>query len=621
MIDRIESPRLVIDSLPDAALLLDLGTDRVLTLNRVAGSLLGVAPGRDVPFSRFLGDALPDFVVFVDEIEHRGDGWTRDVRLKNFDGDVLNCELRGRLVAGHPGILLLVILDLDALEKRNQIVETNALHRSGVNEWKRAQSFFAELERQNQLILNAAGEGIYGVNSEGKTTFLNRAAQEMLGWSAEDLLGKNIHSTIHHHHLNGEIYPAHDCPIFRSFRFEQVNRIEDEVFWRKDGKPIRVEYVSTPIYDQNVLVGAVVIFRDITERKENESKLREALEQVDALRDRLERENAYLQETISRERAHHEIVGNSPAIEQVLRKIDLVSPIDATVLITGETGTGKALIANAIHKNSGRGHRPLIHFKCGSVAPESVEAELFGQIRGAFEGAVRDQPGKLELAHGGTLFIDDVEELPSEAQSRLLSVLSSKSVTRLGDTRARPVDIRVIAGTTLSVHRALETKAIREDLLFYLNVFPIECVPLRERREDIPLLADHMLKLACARYNRSVPMITQSTMQRLIEYNWPGNVGELRNVIERATILTTGDKLTVDFLDQAGPRGDVQMSIRTESEMRGLMRANLVACLRETRGKVSGPDGAASLLGVRPTTVYSRIKTLEIDQAEWAARG
>ena len=150
--------------------------------------------------------------------------------------------------------------------------------------------FFSELERQNQLILNAAGEGIYGVNADGKTTFVNRAAQEMLGWTAEDLLGHDIHSMIHHHHLNGDLYPSHDCPIYHSFRLEEISRTEDEVFWRKDGKPIRVEYVSTPIYDHNVLAGAVVIFRDVTERKENERRLREAMDEVAALRDRLEQE-------------------------------------------------------------------------------------------------------------------------------------------------------------------------------------------------------------------------------------------------------------------------------------------------------------------------------------------
>jgi PAS domain S-box-containing protein len=617
MLDRIDTPDTLLDSLPDAAMLIDLDTDRVLSANFAASQLLGfdrVAPPK---FGAIIGNALAQFVVFVEEVDYRGEAWTRDVQLHESKGAPLNCELRGKQVSGHRSLLLLVIADLNEQARRDQIVETNALHRAGVSEWKHAQAFFAELERQNQLILNAAGEGIYGVNAEGKTTFLNRAAQEMLGWTAEDLLGYDIHAKIHHHHLNGEIYHSHDCPIYRSFRFEQVNRIEDEVFWRKDGKPIRVEYVSTPIYDQNVLVGAVVIFRDITERKENERKLREALDQIEQLRDRLEQENAYLQEAISRERAHLDIVGNSPAIDQILRKIDAVAKTDATVFITGETGTGKALVASAIHKESGRSGRSLIHFKCGSVAPEAVEAELFGQVRGAFPGAMRDQPGKLELAHGGTLFLDDIEELPHEAQSRLLNALQTRTVIRLGDTRARSINVRVIASTALTAQRAIQDNSIREDLLYFLNVFPIECVPLRNRKEDIPLLAGHLLQISCNRYNRPVPIITQHTMRQLLDYHWPGNVGELRNVIERATIVSDGGKLNVDFLGQEGSRSGKQVRILTETQAQQLLRENLVACLRETNGRVSGPGGAAAILQLKPTTVYSRIKTMEIREEEW----
>lgn len=432
--------------------------------------------------------------------------------------------MRARFLGNAPDLVLLLLIDLDLLEMRARIAETTGLHRAGLDEWKRAESFFAELERQNQLILNAAGEGIYGVNAEGKTTFVNRAAQEMLGWTTEDLLGRDIHSMIHHHHMDGDAYPAHDCPIYRSFRFEQVNRIEDEVFWRKDGKPIRVEYVSTPIYDQRVLAGAVVIFRDITERKEGERKLREALDEVAALRDRLEQENAYLQEAITTERAHHDIIGTSPAIRQVLSRIDLVAQTEATVMISGETGTGKALVATAIHKASPRSRRPLIHFKCGSVAPEAVEAELFGQIRGATPGAVRDKPGKLELAHGGTLFLDDVQELPVEHQGKLLHSLQSKTVTRMGDVRAKPVDIRVIAATTLPPEKAVSSGRLREDLLLHLNVFPVTCAPLRDRIEDIPLLATHILDIASRRLNRPAPVITEGTMAQMMRYDWPGNV-------------------------------------------------------------------------------------------------
>ncbi|SDY46459.1 sigma 54-interacting transcriptional regulator [Citreimonas salinaria] len=601
-------------------MLLDLRADRILSANRAAAGLLAIEPGNPPAFSRLVGRSMPRFLVFLQEVEHRSEAWTRSVRLSNADGEGLGLELRARLLPDEPGLLLLVLLDLSELARRAEVIEASALQRAGLGEWKRAQTFFAELERGNQLILNAAGEGIYGVNAQGEATFVNRAAQEMLGWTSEDLMGENMHSKIHHHHLSGDVYAAHDCPIYRSFRFEQVHRIEDEVFWRKDGKPIRVEYVSTPIYDQKVLVGAVVIFRDITERKENERKLREALDEVAALRDRLEQENAYLQETITTERAHHDIIGTSAPIRQLVRRVELVAETDATVLITGETGTGKALVATSIHKDSARRKRPLIHFKCGSVAPDAVEAELFGQMRGAFVGALRDRPGRLELAHGGTLFLDDVEELPSEVQGRLLQTLTAGAVTRLGDTRARSLDLRVIAATTTDPDRAVAQDRLREDLLLHLSVFPIHCRPLRDRREDIPALAAHMLDLACRRLNRPVPVITEGTMRAMVEYDWPGNVRELRNVVERGAIVSKGGKLVVELgADTTNARRGTD-GFRPEAEMQQMIRDNLIACLRETGGRVSGAAGAAEMLGLPATTVYSRMRKFGIDRAALGAR-
>ncbi|ETX30418.1 sigma 54-interacting transcriptional regulator [Roseivivax isoporae] len=602
-------------ALPDAALVLDTVGDRVAAWNARADTLLGLSGGGR--FSARLGAALPRFVVFLEEIDHRGQAWTRDVALDAADGRPLRCEIRGSLIAGAPGRMLLSVADLDEINRRAELSEAARLHRAGVTEWKRAQGFFAELERRNQLILDAAGEGIYGINAEGLTTFVNRAAQEMLGWSAEDLLGRDTHAIIHHHHLDGERYDHRDCPIYHSFRHERVSRIEDEVFWRKDGKPIRVEYVSTPIYDSKVLAGAVVIFRDITERKENERKLREALDEVAALRDRLEEENAYLQEAISTERAHHDIIGSSPAIRLLLTRIELVAQTDATVLISGETGTGKALVASAIHKDSARARRPLIHFKCGSVAPEAVAAEIFGQIRGAGPGAVRDRPGRLEIAHGGTLFLDDVDELPMDIQGRLLHALQSGTVTRLGDTRAKTLDIRVIAATTLTPEQALKSGRVREDLLLFLNVFPIACAPLRERPEDIPALAAQLLRIACRRLNRPVPVITEGTMRRMMDYDWPGNVRELRNVIDRAAIVSKGRKLILELGEAQRAAPAAPHAVRTEAEMQRMVRDNIVACLRETGGVVSGANGAAALLGVRPTTLSSRIRTLGIGPQDW----
>ncbi|MGP6086318.1 sigma 54-interacting transcriptional regulator [Antarctobacter jejuensis] len=615
-LDHVQTDSLL-HAIPQPVLILDTQRDRVVDWNAEAASLFCDRPDATPKrFSTYLQSSLSHFVVFLEEMEHRGTSWTRDVQFYAQDGRDLRCEVHARPLRDRPGWVLLSLTDLRALDRRAEEAAAAETFRAGLIEWKRTETFFAELERQNQLILNAAGEGIYGVNAEGKTTFVNRAAQDMLGWTSEDLLGKDIHSMIHHHHLNGDHYPSQQCPIYRSFRFEQVNRIEDEVFWRKDGHPIRVEYVSTPIYDQQILAGAVVIFRDITERKENERKLRDALSEVAALRDRLEQENAYLQEAISSERAHHDIIGTSPAIRQTVKRIDLVAETEATVLIHGETGTGKSLVAAAIHKASPRARRPLIHFKCSSLVPEEVESELFGHVRGAPNGATRDKAGKLELAHGGTLFLDDVEELPIEIQGKLLAALQNRTVTRLGDTREKPLDIRVIASTALSDTQARKSSRIREDLYLFLNVFPISCQPLRDRQEDIPLLAAHLLRLACRRLNRPEPVLTEGVVNQLQSYDWPGNVRELHNVMERAAIVSQNRKLVIEMA-RAAPEQAQNISFRTEAQMQDLARANLIAALRETNGRISGPSGAAVLLGIKPTTLFSRIEKMQISRSDW----
>ena len=610
-------PDSLLEAIPHATLVLDTAQDQVVAANKLATRLLAQDEADGFRFAPHIAGNFGGFLVFLDELAHRGRVWRRDIPLQDKHRHPLSCELRGTPIGHAQNLVMLTLIDLNELSRHDQIAEAGDVQRLGLLEWQRAQAFFSELERQNQLILNAAGEGIYGVNADGKTTFVNRAAREMLGWSAEDLLGRDIHSMIHHHHLNGEAYPAHDCPIYQSFRYEQVNRIEDEVFWRKDGKPIRVEYVSTPIYDQNVLAGAVVIFRDITERKENESKLRQAMEEVQALRERLEQENAYLQETIATERAHHDIIGRSPAVLQLLSKIDLVAGTDASVLISGEAGTGKALVASAIHKGSARRRRSLIHFKCSAVTSDAIEAELFGQIRGAFTGALRDKPGVLELAHNGTLFLDDVDELPPSLQGRLLYALQEGSVTRLGDTRTRDIDLRVIAASRRNLEALARKGMFREELLMYLNVFPITCLPLRDRREDIPALAAHFLALSCKRLNIRPPIISKLSMEKLIAYDWPGNVRELQNVIDRGSIISTGGKLQID-LGLTAPQTTVgELTVLSEAEMAAAQRSNLVAALRRTNGKVSGGDGAAQVLGIQPTTLYSRIKKLQIASEEW----
>jgi PAS domain S-box-containing protein len=599
-------------------ILIDLAADRIVAATDTALTLFADPKLVGSRFARLVANGMADFVVFISEVQHRGSAWTRQVILQTVTGDALNCEVSARVIEREDrAFLLLNLLDLTRMESRAADAEAKHYYNSGIIEWQRAQNFFTDLERENQLILNAAGEGIYGVNADGKTTFVNRAAQEMLGWTSEDLLGRDIHTMIHHHHLNGDRYPSHECPIYQSFRFEQVNRIEDEVFWRKDGKPIRVEYVSTPIYDGPQLVGAVVIFRDITERWENERKLREAMDEVAALRDQLEEENAYLQEAISIERAHHDIIGRSDAIRQIINQIELVGPTDTNVLIRGESGVGKSLIASAIHKDSSRKRRPMIHFKPGAISPEKIESELFGQVRGAFAGALKDRPGKLELAHGGTLFIDEIGDIPIELQGNLLDALQSLRVVRLGDDRIRNLDLRVIASTGRDVDREVRAGRLRQDLVLHLDVFPIYCPPLHERPEDIPILTAHLLRMACKRLGRTVPVVTEGAMRKLQDYQWPGNVRELANVIERGAIVSRSDKLLVEIQTDTVSAVRGTSTVMTEADVEQIRIANTIACLKKAGGKVSGKDGAAALLGIRPTTLYSRLNKLGLSQEDW----
>ncbi|WP_118132790.1 sigma 54-interacting transcriptional regulator [Oceanicella sp. SM1341] len=606
---------------PLPALLVDPAADRVTAANRLAERLFG-GPLVGASFLGRLEDGAADLIVFADAVAHYGRHWTRSLTYRRLDGRRLSCETRATMTDWPDGPRLLIsLIDLGEMEAHAQEAEAADLLRSGLLEWKRAQAFFSELERQNQLILNAAGEGIYGINADGKTTFVNRAAQEMLGWAAEDLLGRDTHAIIHHHHLDGARYDHRDCPIYHSFRHEMVARVEDEVFWRKDGRPIQVEYVSTPIYDNQVLAGAVVIFRDISERKESERRLREALAEVDALRDRLEQENAYLLEEITSERAHYDIVGASPAVARTLAQVELVAPTDANVLITGESGSGKSLTATAVHKASLRARRPLIRLTCSALGHEDVESEIFGHARRAARGLMSDRAGKIELASGGTLLLEDVGELPLEVQGRLVTVLRDQAVVRLGEERPRRVNLRIIASSTRDLAAEVAAGRFREDLYFFLNVFPIPLTPLRERIEDIPLLVAHFLELACRRFNRPRPVPTQGTIRMLSEYHWPGNLRELRNVIERAVIVSTGGKLRVEAMALPGPapaRPAAGPRPLTEEEMRTLERDNLLACLRAAGGRVSGPGGAAEMMGLRPTTLYSRLRRFGIGRAELA---
>ena len=477
------------------------------------------------------------------------------------------------------------------------------------------------VKRQNELILEAVGEGIYGIGPDGLATFVNPASVAMTGWTPEDIIGQPMHEMHHHTRPDGSRYPREECPIYAAFSDGKIHHCENEVFWRKDGSSFPVEYTSTPIVENGKLAGAVVVFKDITERKQAEQELQQAYAEIEGMKERLEAENVYLQEEIKVKLNHAGIVGQSHAIQQVLHQVELVASTDASVLISGESGTGKELIACAIHEQSKRNERPLIRVNCAAIPRELFESEFFGHIKGAFTGAIKDRTGRFELADGGTIFLDEVGEIPLELQSKLLRVLQEGQIERVGEEQTRTVDVRVVAATNRDLKADVDARVFREDLFFRLNVFPIEAIPLRDRVDDIPLLTRHFITLICNRLNRSVPNLTPANLKQLQAYDWPGNIRELQNVIERAIIVSKGNRLQFSLPDGGGETAstsclaadrDSKTTPFTETERLARDRANMLAALKLAGNKISGADGAAELLGIKPTTLASRMKALNI---------
>lgn len=489
---------------------------------------------------------------------------------------------------------------------------------------------FQAFAQQNQLLLTAAGEGIYGVDTQGRTTFVNPAAEQILGWSAQALIGQNIHQAIHHSHTDGSSYCVADCPIFAAFCDGSVRRVNNEVFWHKNGQPIPVEYTSNPVYDQGTLVGAVVIFRDVSERNSAELQLRNTMEElrcalaeVAQLKHKLEQENAYLQQEISENFHAHHIIGNSLAVQKTNHQIQLVAATVASVLITGESGTGKELIARAIHRASERSQRPLIRVNCAAIPQDLFESEFFGHVRGAFSGAHTARLGRFEVADGGTLFLDEIGELPLALQGKLLRVLQDGEFERVGESVTRKVDVRVIAATNRDLKTQVAQGLFREDLYFRLHVFPIAAAPLRERPEDIPLLVAHFLEKTCHRFLKPTLKISLAQMQRLQHYPWPGNIRELENYIERQVIISQGDKLVLEDLtiNHNQPPAIIETAppTVTEQQCRQLHYQATREALRKTQGKIYGAQGAAQLLGIKPTTLASRLKKWKLDRRHFSA--
>ena len=458
-----------------------------------------------------------------------------------------------------------------------------------------------------QFTIERSADSIIWHDCAANIKRVNEAACKLLGYSRDELLQLTIQ----------DINPASNKKTWAKFwkrlRKEKVLQFED-AHLKKDGTSISIE-VSANFIDFKDKEFAVSIARDISARKRNEEERACGLRKIEKLQRELERQNEYLQEEVQELQAFGDIVGKSPALQTILRQIEMVAPTDASSLITGESGTGKELIAHEIHCRSPRNQHTMVRVNCASIPRELYESEFFGHIKGAFTGAVRDRAGRFELANHGTLFLDEIGEIPLDLQSKLLRVLQEGTFERVGDEKTRHVDVRIIAASNRDLKAEVERGNFREDLFYRLNVFPINVPPLRQRKEDIPLLTAYLLQLAAKKFKVDEPRLSKANVLQLTNYDWPGNVRELQNIIERAVIISQKGQLRFDLPKTRTEKKGIPDSdwkeypkIRTFAQMRELEQENILHALKQTGGKVFGTDGAAQLLGTPPTTLVSRMK-------------
>jgi transcriptional regulator with GAF, ATPase, and Fis domain len=394
---------------------------------------------------------------------------------------------------------------------------------------------------------------------------------------------------------------------------------EPRAYVTKSGEVLEVLVSSAAERNEDgELVALLVASKDVTERNEAERRLRAAFEENARLREELERERDYLREEVQVSMNYGRIIGESPALKKMLARLEAVAQTGASVLIQGESGVGKELVAHVIHARSPRSQGPLVKVNCASIPHELFESEFFGHVKGAFTGAHRDRVGRFQLADGGTIFLDEVGEIPLSLQSKLLRVLQESEYERVGDENTHSVDVRVIAATNRDLEEAVVDGRFREDLYYRLSVFPIDVPPLRERGDDVVQIASHFLERACKDFGRRALTLSRQQAALLKGYDWPGNVRELKNVIERAVILSTGKVLRLDLamaniLEEGSASaqrvGDAPaQAVLTEAQLRAREKENMLNALKLTDWRVSGAGGAAEVLGLKPTTLTDRMK-------------
>ena len=500
--------------------------------------------------------------------------------------------------------------DLGFLQELAKLVAL-ALHNAlRYGELSQSHDALRESEDRLRLVVDATPALLYSARPDGYLDFFNKRWLDYLGCSLDDLSGWGWTSAIHPDDLEDLVGKWHTAlATGQPYKTEaRVRRADGEYRWMLLRK--------LPLRDR---AGNIVKWYgsgiDVEEQHEARAALQKAFNEIKALRDQLYKENLVLKDQIGQASRFEEMVGASAALHSVLVLVEKVAPTDSTVLITGETGTGKELVARAIHKRSNRAPQAFISVNCSAIPASLVASELFGYEKGAFTGATERRLGRFELADGGTIFLDEVGDLPPETQIALLRVLQERTFERVGGGQPISVDVRVLAATNRDLQAAVEAGKFRQDLFYRLNVFPIHVPPLRDRVEDIPLLVEYFAEQYAKKAGKKIKIVKRRTLELLQAYDWPGNIRELQNVIERAVILCDGETLAVDetWLQResarpsVGARGLGRLDEKQEREI-------IESTLKKTRGRVSGPGGAAAKLGIPRSTLESRIRSLKIDK-------
>jgi len=540
-------------------------------------------------------------VVHPDDLPRVVDSWKHSIET----GQPYDLELRQRRADG-----VYRWFQSRALPTRDTVGRIIGWHMllTDIDDRKRAEDALRSNEQNLRLILDSIPGQIAVMTAGGEVEFLNDQIREYFGKTTEDLKNWATNDTFHPDDIPRTIDAwRRALETGRPFEFENRGRRADGVYsWFH----ARVR----PLHDaEGRIVRWYVLATDIDDRRRAEGELEKAFEEIKRLKDRLHDENVALREEIDQVFMFEEIVGSSPALKTVLSSIVKVAPTDSTVLITGETGTGKELIARAIHKGSQRASQAFVSVNCSAIPSSLIASELFGHEKGAFTGALQRHQGRFELAHSGTIFLDEIGELPAETQIALLRVLQERQFERVGSSRVIPTDVRVIAATNRDLSAAIAAGAFRTDLFYRLNVFPIRVPPLRERKEDIPMLVEYFVKRYAEKAGKQISKIDRNTLKLCQSYPWPGNIRELQNIVERSVILCAGDTFWIDEAWLSSQDATRQKSSTPLSQSLHNYEKELIeAALAESNGKVAGPNGAAAKLGIPRSTLDLKIKQLKI---------